>query len=130
MNHIGYIDGYRLFQQSYDNDGEGVTLGLSYDPYGIAITYVGYLLLLFGIIATLFSRKTQMRTLYRKAMMMALLLVSITVHANSSPLPVVPADIAHRMGTIQVLYNDRICPLNTVATDFTMKMTGSASWKG
>ena len=78
MNHIGYIDGYRLFQQSYDNDGEGVTLGLSYDPYGIAITYVGYLLLLFGIIATLFSRKTQMRTLYRKAMMMALLLVSIT----------------------------------------------------
>ena len=45
MNHIGTIDGYRLFQQSYDSDGEGVTLGLSYDPYGIAITYVGYLLL-------------------------------------------------------------------------------------
>ena len=34
------------------------------------------------------------------------------------------------MGTIHVLYNNRICPLNTVATDFTMKMTGSASWKG
>ena len=33
------------------------------------------------------------------------------------------------MGTIHVLYNNRICPLNTVATDFTMKMTGSASWK-
>ena len=130
MNHIGYIDGYRLFQQSYDSDGTGVTLGLSYDPYGIAITYAGYLLLLLGIVATLFSRKTQMRALYRKAMMMALLLVSITAHANSAPLPVVPADIAHRMGTIQVLYNNRICPLNTVATDFTMKMTGSASWKG
>ena len=23
MNHIGYINGYRLFQQSYDSDGEG-----------------------------------------------------------------------------------------------------------
>ena len=34
------------------------------------------------------------------------------------------------MGTIQVLYNNRICPLNTVATDFTMKVAGSASWKG
>jgi cytochrome c-type biogenesis protein CcsB len=45
-------------------------------------------------------------------------------------LPVVPKDIAHRMGTINVLYNDRICPLNTVATDFAMKMTGSASWRG
>jgi cytochrome c biogenesis protein ResB len=53
MNHIGNIDGYRLFQQSYDTDGEGVTLGISHDPYGIAITYVGYLLLLIGIIATL-----------------------------------------------------------------------------
>ena len=41
MNHIGNIDGYRLFQQSYDADEEGVTLGVSYDPYGIAITYFG-----------------------------------------------------------------------------------------
>jgi ABC-type transport system involved in cytochrome c biogenesis permease subunit len=34
------------------------------------------------------------------------------------------------MGTINVLYNNRICPLNTVATDFVTKMTGSASWNG
>ena len=130
MNHIGTVEGYRLFQQSYDSDGAGVTLGLSYDPYGIAITYAGYLLLLLGIIATLFSRKTQMRALYRKAMMTALLLLlSMSAHAEDK-FPSVPADIAHRMGTIQVLYNNRICPLNTVATDFTMKMTGSASWKG
>ena len=131
MNHIGSINGYRLFQQSYDIDGKGVTLGLSYDPYGITITYAGYLLLLIGIIATLFSRKTQMRALYRKVVTAALLLVSISATADgTSALPSVPADIAHRMGTIHVLYNNRICPLNTVATDFTMKMTGSASWKG
>jgi cytochrome c-type biogenesis protein CcsB len=34
------------------------------------------------------------------------------------------------MGTIHVIYNDRICPLNTVATDFVTKLTGSSSWKG
>ena len=132
MNHIGTIDGYRLFQQSYDSDGEGVTLGLSYDPYGIAITYVGYLLLLVGIIATLFSRKTQMRSLYRKAMRPMALLFTLhcALFTNAAPLPVVDADIAHRMGTIHVLYNNRICPLNTVATDFTIKMTGRASWQG
>ena len=132
MNHIGNIDGYRLFQQSYDTDGEGVTLGISHDPYGIAITYVGYLLLLIGIIATLLSRKTQMRSLYRKAMRPMALLFTIhyALFTNAAPLPSVPADIAHRMGTIHVLYNNRICPLNTVATDFTMKLTGSASWKG
>ena len=136
MNHIGNIDGYRLFQQSYDSDGQGVTLGLSYDPYGIAITYAGYLILLIGIIATLLSRKTQMRALYRKVITIALLLVSIHAGADNSqfsiinPQFVVDKDIAHRMGTIHVLYNNRICPLNTVATDFTMKMTGSDSWHG
>ena len=129
MNHIGHIDGYRLFQKSYDTDGEGVTLGYSYDPYGIAITYFGYLMLLVGIIATLFSRHTQMRALYRKAITIALLLVSISASADDK-LPLVDEDIAHRMGTINVLYNNRICPLNTVATDFVMKITGSASWKG
>ena len=137
MNHIGNVEGYRLFQKSYDSDGEGVTLGVSYDPYGIAITYCGYLMLLLGIIATLLSKKTQMRTLYRKAITVALLFFCITASAASpnwerseGALPVVPKDIAHRMGTINVLYNNRICPLNTVATDFAIKMTGSASWHG
>jgi ABC-type transport system involved in cytochrome c biogenesis permease subunit len=129
MNNIANIDGYRLFQQSYDSDGNGVTLGISYDPYGIALTYLGYLMLLSGIIATLFSRGTQMRALYRKAVTAALLFVSVSVSADEK-LPVVDKDIAHRMGTISVLYNNRICPLNTVATDFVMKMTGSATWKG
>ena len=129
MNHIGNIDGYRLFQKSYDSDGKGVSLGVSYDPYGIAITYVGYLLLLVGIIATLLSRHTQMRALYRKAMMLVLLMVSVSANAEEQ-LPVIDKEIAHRMGTINVLYNNRICPLNTVATDFVTKMTGSASWNG
>ena len=77
MNKVGNIDNYRLFQQSYDSDGAGVSLGLSYDPYGIAITYFGYLMLLIGIIATLLSRHTQMRTLYRKAMRPMALLFTI-----------------------------------------------------
>ena len=129
MNKVGNIDNYRLFQQSYDSDGAGVSLGLSYDPYGIAITYFGYLMLLIGIIATLLSRHTQMRSLYRKAITVALLLISVNVYAEEK-LPVIDKDIAHRMGTINVLYNNRICPLNTVATDFVTKMTGSASWNG
>ena len=130
MNSVGHINGYRLFQSSYDSDGEGVTLGVSYDPYGITITYAGYLMLLLGIIATLLSRHTQMRALYRKATTLVLLLVvSMSVQAEDK-LPVIDKDIAQRMGTIHVLYNNRICPLNTVATDFVMKMTGSATWHG
>ncbi len=144
MNHIGDIDGYRLYQMNYDSDGCGVTLGVSHDPYGITITYIGYLLLLLGIIATLLSRQTQMRALYRKAMTAVFLFVSLSANAQFStnrPAPrdashwentqfVVDKDIAHKIGTIQVLYNNRICPLNTVATDFVTKLTGKASWGG
>ena len=140
MNHIGYIDGYRLFQQSYSipdqspttseqPDVECVMLGVSYDPYGIAITYIGYLMLLLGMIATLLSRHTQLRALYRKAVTTALLLVSVNASAAEG-LQTVRKDIAHSMGTISLLYQNRICPLNTVATDFVMKLTGSASWEG
>ena len=95
MNHIGNIDGYRLFQQSYDTDGEGVTLGISHDPYGIAITYVGYLLLLIGIIATLLSRKTQMRSLYRKAIAVTVLFFGMNTGAvANSCVPSVASGIA------------------------------------
>ena len=134
MNNIGHIDGYRLFQSNYDTDGQGVTLGISYDPYGVAITYLGYILLLVGIIATLMSRKTQMRTLYRKAMQPLAILLPFALYASpiraNNDLQTVDKDIAHRMGTINVLYNNRICPLNTVAIDFVSKLSGSASWKG
>ena len=134
MNNIGHIDGYRLFQSSYDSDGQGVMLGVSHDPYGIAVTYFGYLLLLVGIIAVSLSRKTQMRNLYRKAMqplavVLPLVLCAATTQVKDG-LQVVDKDIAHGMGTINVLYNNRICPLNTVATDFVTKLTGKASWKG
>lgn len=133
MNHIGNVGGYRLFQSSYDNDGLGVLLGVCYDPYGIAVTYLGYLLLLIGIVATLLSRQTQLRALYRKALqplaiVAVLLLGSGSAHA--AQLQTVDRDIASQMGTVSVLYNNRICPLNTVATDFVTKLTGSASWDG
>ena len=96
MNNIGHINGYRLFQQSFDSDGDGVTLGISYDPYGIAITYCGYLMLLVSIIATLLSRHTQMRSLYRKAMKpLLLLLLSLSpLLTQAAPLPSLDPDLA------------------------------------
>ena len=134
MNNVGHLGGFRLFQSSYDSDGEGVSLGLSYDPYGIAITYLGYLLLLVGIITTLLSRKTQMRKLYRRALQPLAILLPLALYASpisaNDNLQTVDKDIAHRLGTIDVLYNNRICPLNTVATDFVSKLSGDASWNG
>ena len=132
MNNVGEVDGYRFFQSSYDSDGQGVTLGMYHDPYGISITYTGYLLLLVSIVCTLLSRKTMLRDLYRKAMrpLVMLPLLFLCTNVNAEQLQVVDKEIAHSLGTVNVLYNDRICPVNTVATDFVTKLAGSSSWQG
>lgn len=45
MNRIGRIDGYRIYQTSYDDDERGSIFTINYDPWGTATTYAGYLLL-------------------------------------------------------------------------------------
>ena len=136
MNHIGSADGYRLFQSSYDSDAQGVTLGVYHDPWGIAITYTGYLLLLVSIIWVLFSRNTQMRHLYRQVVAGQSRLVVMGVFmlysysAGAAELQTVDREIAQKVGSINVLYNDRICPINTVAIDFVTKLSGKSSWEG
>lgn len=136
INHIGSADGYRLFQSSYDSDAQGVTLGVYHDPWGIAITYTGYLLLLVSIIWVLFSRNTQMRHLYRQVVAGQSRLVVMGVFmlysysAGAAELQTVDREIAQKVGSINVLYNDRICPINTVAIDFVTKLSGKSSWEG
>ncbi len=50
MNNIGRSHGYRIFQNSYDEDGRGSVFSVSYDPWGTGVTYAGYLLLALSMI--------------------------------------------------------------------------------
>ncbi|MFV0248736.1 MAG: cytochrome c biogenesis protein ResB [Tenacibaculum sp.] len=62
MNHILNYKGYRLFQASYANAGQQIEqthLSINYDSVGTAITYLGYFLLFFGLIASLFAKNTR-----------------------------------------------------------------------
>lgn len=61
MNKIITHRGYRLYQASYDSDWHGVTLMVNYDPYGTAITYVGYLLLFALMGVMLFRQRGRQR---------------------------------------------------------------------
>ena len=56
MNHIGKYGGYRFYQADYDADGRGSILAVGYDPWGVGITYTGYLLLLVAMIGYLFQK--------------------------------------------------------------------------
>ncbi|MDR1810618.1 MAG: cytochrome c biogenesis protein CcsA [Prevotella sp.] len=56
MNKIHVYQGYRFYQLSYDSDELGSTLLVNYDPYGIAVTYAGYILLAIAVVWLLFLR--------------------------------------------------------------------------
>lgn len=66
MNHILNYGGYRFFQSSYDPDEAGTILSVNKDYWGTAITYLGYILLTLGLVASLFIRNGRMRVLGRK----------------------------------------------------------------
>lgn len=131
MNHIGKVSGYRFYQSACDTDGQGVWLLVARDPYGIAITYAGYLMLLVGILFMAFSKRSHMRHLYRMATQpVRLLLLFLLLSVSTAKAADVNREIADRMGQIAVLHNGRICPLNTAATDFVTKLCGKSSWEG
>lgn len=140
MNNIGSFNGYRFIQSGYDSDMQGTTLGVYHDPWGIGITYTGYALLFISLIATMVSKKTRMRHLYRKALSLqgakawavtALLAVSsFATPANAQEMVKIDGDIADDFGKICVLYNSRITPINTVATSFVTKLCGKPTWDG
>jgi cytochrome c biogenesis factor len=56
MNKIFKRQAYRLYQMDYDADEMGTTLLVSHDPYGIAVTYSGYVLLAISMLSLLFVR--------------------------------------------------------------------------
>lgn len=131
MNNIGKVSGYRFYQSSYDADGRGTVLLVASDPYGIAVTYTGYLLLLAGLILTMFSNHSRLRRLLRVAMRPALpVLVMFLSCGQARGGETVDKEIADEMAGIAVLYNGRICPLNTAATDFVTKLCGKSRWQG
>lgn len=49
MNKILVCRNWRFYQWSYDDDGMGATLIVNHDPWGIAVTYIGYFLLFISI---------------------------------------------------------------------------------
>ena len=56
MNNIGRVKGFRIYQTSFDDDLGGSVFTISYDPWGTAITYAGYLLLAISMIWVSISR--------------------------------------------------------------------------
>lgn len=131
INNIFTYNFVRLYQTSYDDDGNGTYLTINSDPYGIAISYTGYALLFFSLIWLLIDpngsyRKLLKSPLLKKGMLCIVFLCgfsSVTQAASTLP------DIsANKFGKLDIMYNNRICPIQTFAIDFTEKLYGSSSY--
>lgn len=66
MNHILDYKGFRFFQASFDPDEKGTVLSVNHDFWGTNITYIGYYLLYFCMMAILFTKNTRFADLKRK----------------------------------------------------------------
>lgn len=139
MNNIYSHRSYRFYQSSYDEDGQGSVLAVNADPYGIPVTYTGYALLFISLVWMLIDPKGGYRRLLRSQLLRkgALLLcllssMSYEASAQSSDLSqaVLPKATAEKLGKLNMLYNDRICPVQTFAIDFCKKIYGARSYQG
>lgn len=143
MNNIYSHRSYRLYQSSYDEDGKGSVLAINADPYGIPVTYTGYALLFISLVWMLFDpkggyRKLLKSPLLKKGVLITALILSMgniqTLHAESATgnlqNAVLPKETAEKFGELHILYNDRICPVQTFALDFCKKIYGARSYQG
>lgn len=136
MNHIADVRHYRFYQSAYDEDGRGTILSVSFDPWGIGVTYVGYGLLFLSMALLLVLPNEGFRRALRRVSVVALLLwsggqlvLAAPRSGNALP-PVVPDSVAEQLCDLYCYYNGRLCPLQTVARDFTTKFYGKPSYRG
>ena len=112
MNNIAKYRGYRFYQADYDEDGKGSILAVSHDPWGVGITYAGYLLLLLSMIGFFFQKDTVFRQALRRVASMtaavAFLVLVPSVSASASD-----RDMEKTLGEMYVYYGHRVCPLDT-----------------
>jgi len=142
MNNILNYRGYRFFQSSYDTDEQGTVLSVNHDYWGTLVTYVGYLLMLIGMVLTLFNKNSRFHTVIklsnnlqkkRKAaktlLLVGLLATSVSMFASVDKNK---GKDAHFKVLSSLLIQDvaqgRVEPISTYASDLIRKISKKTSY--
>ncbi|MBR6932232.1 MAG: cytochrome c biogenesis protein CcsA [Bacteroidales bacterium] len=134
MNHIFRRKGYRFYQAGYEQDGNTSILSVNHDPWGIGLTYAGYLCLLLSMIAFFFRKDSRFRLVLKRVTSVSAVLVPLLLPQPSSAResalpPAVPEEVADAFGRLYVYYNDRVAPMETMTRDYCMKAYGKPRWE-
>ena len=153
MNNILNYKGYRFFQASFDPDELGTILSVNKDFFGTLITYIGYILLYVGLLATMFYGRTRFKDLSRKlnnlkinrnTISFLLLFFTFTFsnaqvysHNNGSFISdsivnnyIVSTDHANKFGELIIQDSGgRMKPINTFSSELLRKVSKSDTYK-
>ncbi|MGL2966151.1 cytochrome c biogenesis protein CcsA [Flavobacterium sp. XGLA_31] len=159
MNHILDHKGFRFFQASFDPDEKGTVLSVNHDFWGTTITYIGYFILFFCLMAIMFVKKSRFADLKRKldnvkkkkAKLLSLVILFVSfnslgqnhgTHANKG-LPTqkqidsilkkytVPEKQAAAFGRMVIQdEGGRMKPINTFSSELLRKVSHSNTYQG
>ena len=156
MNHVLDYKGFRFFQASFDPDEKGTILSVNHDFWGTTITYIGYFILFFCLLAILFVKNSRFADLKRKldnvkkkkAKLSAIIILFISFnglaqnHSNHNSLPTqrqidsilnkykVSERHAAQFGQL-VIQDDggRMKPINTFSSELLRKVSHKDTYK-
>ncbi|WP_396163935.1 cytochrome c biogenesis protein CcsA, partial [Flavobacterium sp.] len=153
MNNILDYRGFRFFQAGFDPDEKGTNLSVSHDFWGTWITYIGYFLLYFGMMAILFNKNTRFASLkeklekvkVKKASLLSIFLIFFSTVAfaqehNHQPSKEeilellkkyeVTPEHASEFGKVVIQDNGRMKPINTFSSELLRKVSKSDTYEG
>lgn len=137
VNKILRINGDRIYQLAYDEDMNGSTLLVNNDFAGSLITYIGYALLFFGFILSMFDKNSRIKNIIKSlsskvnktVIIITLVLSASAVNANGLKIDeshLIPKNDANKWETVFVLSNNGIIePLECHARTILRKITHS-----
>lgn len=139
MNNILKYKGYRFFQSSYDTDEQGTILSVNNDSAGTSITYFGYLIMVLGMLLTLFNKNSRFKTLIKasgklreerkKFFVVIVLGVLFAFNANAQNARLNKDHVSDFGELIIQSRKGRIEPVNTLASEILRKVAKKTSWK-
>ncbi len=143
MNNTLSYKGYKFFQSSYDTDEHGTILSVNHDLWGTWITYLGYVLLILGILLSLVNKNSHFQALARRLkqssaksvlLFFAVGGLSIGVSAqsgNSSAIPSIDKKVVKEFSRLWIQGTDgRIEPVSTFTSELVRKVSRKSSLYG
>ncbi|QRM90865.1 c-type cytochrome biogenesis protein CcsB [Lacinutrix sp. WUR7] len=155
MNNILNHGGYKFFQSNFDPDEKGTILSVNHDFWGTWITYIGYFLLYFGMIAIFFSKGSRFGDLRRhldkikvkKAKLLSVVFLCFAMQTfaqeeqHQAPTPAqidsilianaTPKEHADKFGRLVIQdLSGRMMPMNTYASELVRKIHHSETYAG